>query len=109
MIARASWLGNDGFAWAGSGLPRLRRPAQIEPWKPEDGQGYVIRRQDADGSVVFFISNPPSWTMRWRAASRFEGRAEAAALIAPKTATTPAGPAAEIGAEIVKLQNGFPG
>lgn len=112
MTAGLSWLSGapERGAWIGnSDSPRLRRPTVELPWRPSDGSGYVIRRQDADGTAVFFISSPPSWTTSWRAATRLEGRAEAAALTSPKTATTPAGPACEAGVTIVKLQHGFPG
>lgn len=112
MNAALTWLAGapERGAWVGnSDSPRLRRPAVEQPWQPGDARGYVIERTDPDGSRWYFVESPPGWTPRWRAASCFEGRSEAERLVAPKTDTAPAGPAAEIGAQIVKLQNGFPG
>lgn len=84
---------------------RLRRayaPA-IPQWEPKDGVDFVVAKTTGGGDVMFFVRSPSGWSADWRKATRFKSRTSAQAMITPKTVDTPAGPAAERGAEVRQL------
>lgn len=84
-------------------IARRRRAPSVAPWTDADGRGFVVARESDDGTGFFFIATPPRWSTSWRDATQFESRYEAALQIAPKTVTTPPGPAAERGAVVLQL------
>lgn len=84
-------------------ITRRRRAPAAAAWTDADGRGFVVARESDDGTGFFFVASPPSWSTSWRDATQFESRFEAQLQIAPKTNSTPPGPAAERGATVLQL------
>ncbi len=84
-------------------IARRRRAPAVAAWTESDGRGFVVARESEGGAPVYFVAHPPSWSTSWRDATQFESRYEAALQIAPKTISTPPGPAAERGAVVLQL------